>query len=118
MSMVASLLKEIREKGIAIETCPVSNLRTGAIKALKEHPIRSFINQGIKVSVNSDDPPMFNTDMNSEYLQLNNQLGFTVDELMRISLDSIETSFLPTKKKAEMREEFLKEYRGIVSRKA
>ena len=113
-----ALLKEIREKGIAIETCPVSNLRTGAIKALNEHPIRSFIKQGIKVSVNSDDPPMFNTDMNNEYLQLHNQLGFTVDELMRISLDSIETSFLPKKKKAEMREEFLKEYREIVSRKA
>jgi adenosine deaminase len=61
---------------------------------------------------------MFNTDMNNEYLQLNSQLGLSVDELMRISLDSIETSFLPAKKKAEMREDFLKEYRELVSRKA
>jgi adenosine deaminase len=57
---------------------------------------------------------MFNTDMNNEYLQLHNELGFSVDELMRISLDSIETSFLPTKKKGELREEFLKEYRELV----
>ena len=84
---------------------------------LSEHPIRSFIKQGIKVSVNSDDPPMFNTDMNNEYFQLNTQLGFSIDELMRISLDSIETSFLPTKRREELRERFLKEYRELVARK-
>ncbi len=70
------------------------------------------------MSVNSDDPPMFNTDMNNEYLQLHRELGFTVDELMRISLDSIETSFLPMKKKEELREEFLKEYRELASKRA
>ncbi|MGD0803657.1 MAG: adenosine deaminase [Candidatus Bathyarchaeia archaeon] len=113
-----SLLREIRKRGITIETCPVSNLRTGAIKTIKEHPIRSFIRHGIRVSVNSDDPPMFNTDMNNEYLQLHSELGFSVDELMRIGLDSVETSFLPAKKKGELREEFLKEYRELISRKS
>jgi adenosine deaminase len=112
-----ALLKEIKNRGIAIETCPISNLRTGAIKSVKDHPIRSFIKQGISVSVNSDDPPMFNTDINNEYLQLHRELGFTVDELMRISLDSIETSFLPTKKKEELREGFLKEYRDLASKR-
>jgi len=112
-----TLLKEIRNRGIAIETCPLSNLRTGAIKSIKDHPIRSFIKQGISVSVNSDDPPMFNTDINNEYLQLHNELGFSVDELMRISLDSIETSFLPNKKKEELREKFLKEYRELASKR-
>ena len=110
------LIKELRTRGIGIETCPVSNLRTGAIKAVKEHPIRTFIRNGIKVSVNSDDPPMFNTEMNNEYLQLHRELGFSVDELMKISLDSIETSFLPEKKKGELREKFLAEYRELVSR--
>ncbi|MDP2900854.1 MAG: adenosine deaminase [Candidatus Bathyarchaeota archaeon] len=110
------LLRELRTRGVGIETCPVSNLRTGAIKTMKEHPIRSFIKNGIKVSVNSDDPPMFNTEMNNEYLQLHRELGFSVDELMRISLDSIETSFLPAKKKEELREKFLVEYRGLVSK--
>ena len=112
-----ALLKEIRNRGIAIETCPLSNLRTGAIKSIKDHPIRSFIKQGINVSVNSDDPPMFNTDINNEYLQLHNELGFSVDELMRISLDSIETSFLPNKKKEELREKFLKEYRELAPKR-
>ena len=112
-----ALLKEIRSRGISIETCPLSNLRTGAIKSIKEHPIRSFIRHGINVSVNSDDPPMFNTDINNEYLQLHKELGFSVDELMRVSLDSVETSFLPRKRKNELREEFLKEYRELVSKR-
>jgi adenosine deaminase len=73
------LIKEIRERGITIETCPTSNLRIGAVKSIKEHPIRAFIKNGIRVSVNSDDPPMFNTDINNEYLQLHRELGFTVD---------------------------------------
>ena len=80
---------------------------------MKEHPIRAFIRQGIRVSVNSDDPPMFNTEMNNEYAQLHKELGFSVDELMRISLDSIETSFLSLKRKEELRGEFLKEYREL-----
>ncbi len=108
-----TLLKEIKSRGITIEACPTSNLRIGAVKSVKEHPIRGFIKQGIRVSVNSDDPPMFNTDMNNEYLQLHRELGFTVDELMRISLDSVETSFLPEKRKNELRETFLREYREL-----
>ncbi len=111
------LLHEIRSKGIGIEACPVSNLRTGAINSLKDHPIRAFIKQGIRVSINSDDPPMFNTEMNNEYTQLHKELGFSVDELMRISLDSIETSFLPPKRKEELRDVFLKEYRELTSRR-
>jgi adenosine deaminase len=109
----STLLQEIRARGIAIETCPVSNLCTGAIKTIKDHPIRRFINYCIPVSVNSDDPPMFNTDINNEYLQLNKELKFSVDELMRISLDALETSFLPDKKKEEMRQVFLKEYNEL-----
>jgi len=107
------LIKELKTRGIAIEACPTSNLRIGAIKTIKEHPIRHFIKQGINVSVNSDAPPMFNTDINNEYLQLHKEQGFSVDELMRISLDSIETSFLARKKKDELRETFLKEYREL-----
>jgi len=84
---------------------------------LKEHPIRAFIRQGIRVSVNSDDPPMFNTEMNNEYTQLHKELGFSADELMRISLDSIETSFLPIRRKEELRGEFLKEYRELNQRR-
>jgi adenosine deaminase len=111
----ASLMKAISERGIGIETCPVSNLRTGAISSVNEHPIRTFIKNGIKVSVNSDDPPMFNTDMNYEYITIHKELGFTVQELFKISLDSIETSFLLPEEKEQMKKRFLADYQKLTN---
>jgi len=107
------LMKLIARKGITIESCPVSNLRTGAVASWAEHPIRRFIEHGIRVSVSSDDPPMFGTDMNNEYLQLHRNMGFTVDELFQISLDSVETSFLEPEAKAFMLRRFKDEYEKI-----
>ncbi len=107
------LMKLLARKGIAVESCPVSNLRTGAVRSWAEHPIRRFIEHGVKVSVSSDDPPMFGTDVNNEYLQLHRNLRFTLEELFQISLDSVETSFLEPEAKASMRGRFMDEYEKI-----
>lgn len=109
------LMDHIREKGITIESCPVSNLRTGVVASLREHPIREFFDRGIRVTVNSDDPSMFGTDMNNEYVLLNQELGFTPQELFKISLDAIESSFLPERKKDRLMESFRKEYISLIS---
>ena len=109
-----ALISEIAKRGISIECCPVSNLRTGAVPSLKAHPIRSFINAGIKVSVNTDDPPMFGTDMNNEYIQLHNELGFSLKELHQIGLESIETSFISSEEKASLKKQFIQEYEKLV----
>jgi adenosine deaminase len=107
------LMRLIADKGITIESCPVSNLRTGAVSSWATHPIRKFIEHGIKVSVSSDDPPMFGTDMNNEYLQLHRNLGFTVDELFQISLNSVETSFLEPEEKSSVSKIFRDEYEKL-----
>ncbi|MCW3978391.1 MAG: hypothetical protein NWF12_01460, partial [Candidatus Bathyarchaeota archaeon] len=52
---------------------------------------------------NSDDPSMFGTDMNNEYLQLHRELGFTVQELFQLSLNAVGSSFLPEKEKTTSR---------------
>ncbi|MCW4013143.1 MAG: adenosine deaminase [Candidatus Bathyarchaeota archaeon] len=108
------LLTELSHRGIGIETCPMSNLRTGAVQSLGEHPIRCFMEAGVKVSVNTDDPPMFATDMNTEYLMLHRELGFTVEELHNIGLDSIETSFIDETEKERLRKQFDSEYIKLV----
>jgi adenosine deaminase len=109
-----ALMQVISERGIAIECCPVSNLKTAAVPSWGMHPIRRFMENGIRVSVNSDDPPMFGTDMNNEYLQLHRNMGFTLGELLRVSMDSIETSFLPLEEKARLREDFTRDSQGLV----
>jgi adenosine deaminase len=109
------LMDHIREQGITIESCPVSNLRTGVVASLREHPIREFFDRRIKVTVNSDDPSMFGTNMNNEYVLLNQELGFTPQELFKISLNAIESSFLPEREKERLMKSFKKEYISLNS---
>ncbi len=103
----------LKEKGVTVETCPVSNVRTGICKDIKSHPVRQYYDQGISISVNSDDPTMFGTDMNNEYMNLHEIHGFTVAELFDISLNSVRTSFLSEEKKREQLVEFQGRYEKI-----
>ncbi len=106
-------VKLLKEKGVTVETCPVSNVRTGVCKDIKSHPVRQYYDQGISISVNSDDPTMFGTDMNNEYMTLHEVHGFTVAELFDISLNSVRTSFLSEEKKREQLVEFRGRYEKI-----
>jgi adenosine deaminase len=109
------LIDYLVKQGISIEMCPTSNLRTGVVPSLQEHPIRAFFDKHVNVTVNTDDPSMFNTDMNNEHLQLHRQLNFTVGELFKLTLNALESSFLPRTRKAEMEESFMKEYQALIS---
>src|SRR3954449_2664101 len=62
-----ALLRHLAETGVPLEVCPSSNIATRAVTRLEEHPIRAFRDAGVTVTVNSDDPPMFNTTLNREY---------------------------------------------------
>ncbi len=108
------LMKYLLERGIAIEMCPVSNLRTGVVSSLQRHPIRNFLERGLMVTVSTDDPSMFNTDMNNEYLQLHRRLNFTIPELFKLSLNAVDSSFVPRERRIKMRESFIKEYQHLL----
>lgn len=110
----SELVAYLHKRNITVEMCPTSNLRTGVIPSLQKHPIRTFFDNGIRVTANTDDPSMFNTDMNNEYLQLHRQLNFTVSELLDLTLNALDSSFLPKTQKLQMHESFMKEYRQLM----
>jgi aminodeoxyfutalosine deaminase len=62
-----TLLAHLAETGIPLEVCPSSNVATRAVASLEEHPLRAFVDAGVTVTINSDDPPMFGTTLNREY---------------------------------------------------
>jgi aminodeoxyfutalosine deaminase len=62
-----ALVEELRERGIVLDVCPVSNVRTGAVSALEEHPLKDLAASGIRCTVNTDDPAMFDTDLTREH---------------------------------------------------
>ncbi|MHA1961196.1 MAG: adenosine deaminase [Candidatus Thorarchaeota archaeon] len=100
------LLERIRNQGIGIDACPVSNVRTGAVQSIQDHPVKRFYELGLLVTVNSDDPTFFHTDLNNEYVQLHEQLGFSFSDLFQLSLNAIDASFLSDDKKARLRNSF------------
>ncbi|MDF1538419.1 MAG: adenosine deaminase [Candidatus Thorarchaeota archaeon] len=109
-----TLMTYLEEKGVTIESCPVSNVRTKVVSSLREHPIRTFFDRGLSLTVNSDDPTFFETDMNNEYIQLNQVLGFTLQELFQISLNAIQCSFIDEATKQRMDVEFRNEYSRVL----
>jgi adenosine deaminase len=108
------LLEHLKKRSITIETCPTSNVRTRVVRTLKSHPIKLFHNLGLTVTVNTDDPSMFGTDMNSEYLQLHRQLGFSISKLFKLSLNAVNSSFLSEEAKFKMCESFVKSYNSMM----
>ncbi|MBD3160267.1 MAG: adenosine deaminase [Candidatus Lokiarchaeota archaeon] len=107
------LMKYMKEHDIAIESCPVSNLRTRAVESMERHPIREFYDHGLLVTVNSDDPTLFQTNLNNEYKELHRELDFQIDDLFQLSLNAVEASFLSEGQKEVLRKEFRETYRNI-----
>ena len=62
-----ALLRELAERGTVLDVCPTSNLRTGAVASLDEHPLPALVAAGISCTVNTDDPAMFGTDLAHEH---------------------------------------------------
>lgn len=109
------LVEYLKRERIAIEMCPVSNLRTGVVSSITEHPIREFYDKGLLVTVNSDDPSLFHTDMNNEYIQIHEHLNFSLAELFQISLNGIQTAFISDNRKLEMKQQFTEVFNQIES---
>ncbi|MFF4868756.1 adenosine deaminase [Streptomyces sp. NPDC090109] len=96
------LLAYLAEHRIALEVCPTSNIATRAVATLDEHPIGRMVDAGVLVTVNSDDPPMFGTDLNSEYAVAARLLGLDERGLAALARNAVEASFLDAAGKARI----------------
>jgi len=94
------LIEELAERQVPIEICVTSNVRTGGCE-LVQHPVRRYFDQGLMLTLNSDDPAMFHTSLTEEYAQVQETFGFTDEHLRELARNSFEASFLPAEKKVE-----------------
>ena len=104
------LVDALHERKIPLEICPTSNIVLGVYHDYAQHPLRKLWDKGVFVTVNSDDPPMFNTSLNQEYQVLVDHFGFSIAELEKISLNAIHASFLSDDEKAALSAEFTAEF--------
>ena len=101
-----ALLDYLVEKQIPIEMCPISNLRTGVVASITQHPIREYFERGLLVTVNTDDPKMFGNSLAEEYQVLVDRLGISKDQVCRLISNGIQASWLPAVQKADLARSF------------
>jgi len=95
-----ALIEDLKARRIPLELNPTSNVRTGVCASFAEHPLRRYFDAGLLVTLNSDDPAFFGSDLANEYLLAHTVQAFTRDELRTLAANSICASFLPEPAKA------------------
>jgi adenosine deaminase/aminodeoxyfutalosine deaminase len=96
------LMDVLAERQIPLEICVSSNLRTGACASVTEHPLRSYFDRGLMVTLNSDDPAMFASDVENEYKLGARHFELTREHLRELAANSFEASFLPADRKVQL----------------
>jgi aminodeoxyfutalosine deaminase len=97
----AELIEELAQRQIPIEICVTSNLRTGCCPSLAQHPVRHYFDQGLMLTLATDDPAMFHTSLIREYQLVQENFAFSDEHLRELARNSFEASFLPPEKKLE-----------------
>lgn len=89
-----SLLNKIKQEGLALTMCPLSNLSLKVVSDLGDHPLLSLMDKGICVTINSDDPAYFGGYLAENYLQMSNALDLTQSQVVQLARNSFEASFV------------------------
>jgi adenosine deaminase len=100
------LIEHLIEKGIPLEVCPTSNLCTGVVASISEHPVRSYFEKGLSLTINTDDPVMFDTSLAREYHMLMTELNFSRDDIKSLILNGIQTSWQSADQKKMLQKQF------------
>jgi adenosine deaminase len=104
-----TLIEELRESQVPLEVCPTSNLCLGVSPDLASHPFDRLYRSGLALSVSSDDPAFFNTNLTMELLRLHQTFGYSPAELAGLSLAALRQSFLSGPDRSKIEERFRQE---------
>ena len=99
-----AVLKEFANKGIMVTMCPLSNVELHCVKSVKDLPVRTYLNNGVKFSINSDDPAYFGGYILDNYCAVQEAFDLGEAEWEMIVMNGIEGSWCGDEKKAEMKE--------------
>lgn len=99
-----ALMKHLADKGIGVEVCLTSNVQTSCVQDYKSHPIHTFIEHGIRASLNTDDPGISGIDLRYEYNVAAQKAGLDQNQIRQAQINALETAFLDNEEKQFMRE--------------
>lgn len=102
----------VRERGITIDACPNSNIATGVLSKIEDHPIKKYLDRGYQVTLNSDDPALFKTSLNKEFQTIEKVFGLKTAEIAQLSINAVDGSFLPLEERSALKKEIQKSVDG------
>jgi adenosine deaminase len=108
-----SLLEYLQEHKIPLEVCPTSNLRLNVYPSYAAHPLKKLIEEGCTVTLNTDDPVLFQTTLTDEYMHAVEDCGLTTDELKECVLNAVRVSYLENSEKEDMLAAFQDELNNL-----
>lgn len=106
------LVDELRERQVPLEVCPTSNVCLGVVPAFEAHPLPRLMDEGLYVTLNSDDPPMFGTTLTDEYLKAALAFGLDRPQIESLVLNAARATLLPPTE----REQLVDRVRGELGR--
>ena len=96
----------LKEHGITLEVNPWSNYLTNSVPTIEEHPLKQLFDHGVKVTINSDDPEVLETNLNNEYRIAHEVLGLSMDDIAACNRFAYEASFIPAEQKKYIWEKY------------
>lgn len=94
----------VKRKSIFLEMCPTSNIQTKAVNSIKEHPIYDFYKDGIKVTINTDNRTVSNTNMSNECKLIGEEFNISLEDYSKIFCYSVEAAFADMETKNKLME--------------
>jgi adenosine deaminase len=95
------LVRDLADRKIPLTVCPLSNLRLKVVPSLAEHPLKTLMDAGVHVTVNSDDPPYFDGYVSENMIECQQALNLSKDEIVMLARNSFNAAFIPANEAAE-----------------
>lgn len=100
------LITHLRKRQIPLEVCPTSNIRLKVFPSLATHSLPRLMEEGLYITINSDDPPMFNTTLTNEYIVGHKSFNWEQDTIEQLVLNAVNATLLPENEREIMHREF------------
>ncbi|MDF2937024.1 MAG: adenosine deaminase [Paenibacillaceae bacterium] len=107
------VLKLVRDQGIPLELCPVSNIQTKAVSAWEDYPVREYFDHGLLLTINTDNPTVSGTSLHREYSVLAERFGFGKEEVARLIMNGVQAAFLEKEAKQKLTGQFRTRFREL-----
>jgi len=107
------LVDYLKQHQIPLEVCPTSNICLQVAASLSEHPLPKLLEAGLYITINSDDPPMFNTTLTEEFLKITDEFNFSDEQIKQLVLNGVNASLLEKTQKESLLANFKEDFQKL-----